>query len=913
MGKQSKAEYDINLSRNPDVLPEQLASELGHALRLKGYCTIKLGTGKEILLEASSEAMGLQRAGHLQLPPEQLMESLLGPEGTSGFCRFDDVQVGPSLASLRAHLRRIAETSLSVSSLDAKDAPCITEDYLIQGGDCPDDVELSCEDCSAWINNLSRAKMLFIYFFGKGTGYLELKPFADDDLEVVDIGTESDMLVILQADISSHKHVSTRGMFAIFSWALESGSSAIRGWSGGISKIFGSVAPAAKVLQEWSHERVQELVEMAAEEKLEEPIPLDWQRMLNHSYITADQIPVSVRGEAGHHPGTNITRGFWGALNCGGDFVTDVPFARWGHDEFYSSDPGCWMESQLFIEGSGIKAIKTSVRHAQFIEGVDLFDNKFFGLSPNEAKGMEPMQRHILETSYEALFQAGYKKSSLMRAYIAVFTGCTHPEAAYMEWASGVAGMSQAITSNRTSFLLGLMGPSTSVDCDLSSSAMALMMGNSAVSNKNLHRNKTGGTSVAAVCGGVYIALNPFMWPRWNAFMNPAGRCFSFAQNADGWVVGEACISVALKPYAEKIDDQLIVADGPRVGNIVGLAATNNGKSAGLCAPAGPAEQEAIAESVRSARISALDLDALECHCVGSLLADSVEVSSAATVLRCMAGGERETLILNSCKTNTGVQREACSMSAFLKVLFNIMYANNAPVIHLKQLNPYFEVGNAAVSINAESIAYRDSSVFHGIGSRGMGGTNINIVCQGSADASVVPFEGPKMYRQSFAYWPGGGGQLEDEDAPTDGYFLIGSWSDWLKPEKLVCTKEGVFAKTVTLGTNCFESFQVCLDGDRQKILHPDRANAPSGSKMLGPSPPDVIQRYHLTWTIDGRVSPAPSSLDVSFGAQHLQRPKRANATHARDAGWPGDQYEVKLLVKGKYRAITWEKVRAPS
>ncbi|CAE7940999.1 unnamed protein product, partial [Symbiodinium sp. KB8] len=84
-----------------------------------------------------------------------------------------------------------------------------------------------------------------------------------------------------------------------------------------------------------------------------------------------------------------------------------------------------------------------------------------------------------------------------------------------------------------------------------------------------------------------------------------------------------------------------------------------------------------------------------------------------------------------------GVQQEACAMTAFLKVLYNISYANQAPVIHLKQLNPHIEIGEeVAVNFNSEAMAFRDSRVFHGFGTRGLGGTNINMVSWFSADGS---------------------------------------------------------------------------------------------------------------------------------------------------------------------------------
>merc|ERR1719401_1707669 len=120
---------------------------------------------------------------------------------------------------------------------------------------------------------------------------------------------------------------------------------------------------------------------------------------------------------------------------------------------------------------------------------------------------MDPMQRHILETSYSSVHQAGYVKKTLMQAYIAVFTGSTNPEVAYIEFRGvGAGAFSQAITSNRTSFVLGMMGPSTSIDCDMASALMAVNVSCSAVTPNNKHRTRSGGDSEAAVCGGVYLA-----------------------------------------------------------------------------------------------------------------------------------------------------------------------------------------------------------------------------------------------------------------------------------------------------------------------------------------------------------------------------------------------------------------------
>jgi len=662
------------------------------------------------------------------------------------------------------------------------------------------------------------------------------------------------------------------------------GPSAARGWTGGISRTFGAATPAVKELQEWSQDRMEELAALHAAQQLEAPLPRDWERMVRHSYFSGEHIPIAVRGEAGHHATTNDSHLWWNAAATGTDMVVEIPFTRWEHSAVYDPDPNCWMESQMHA-GQGA-FIKTSVKHCQFVEGVEFFDNKFFGLSNMEAGGMDPQQRHVLETSYEALFNAGYRKNSLQRQYIAVFTGGTNPEFIYVPKEVGAlsgTGASPAITSNRVSFLLGIMGPSTTIDCDLSSSAMALIMGNAAVSSQNPRRNKTGGTSSAALASGVYFALSPFMWPRWNAFMNPAGRCLSFDYQAAGYVLGECSISVVLKPYAEKVEDELVVSQEPLIASMVGWKAVNNGRNAGMSAPCGPAEQEVITESFRMANLSPLDVEAMECHAEGAKLSDSVELSASVAALRKVPGGEQEVLIFGSCKTNTGVQREACFMSAFIKVLLNISYGNNAPNIHLKQLNPYFESGDAAHCINTESLAYRDSRVFHGAGARGWGGTSINLVCWGAA--RTVQSGKVKFTRQSFAYWPGG-------DEMEKSYYIIGSWDNWM-PKAMSRNDNGSHTAVVTLGPDGFESLLVSLDENSQEVLHPERPNATSGSRAFGPNPLHLVRQNFLSWVIDGRVCP----------------PTGAALARARDAGDPGDQYLVKLWKGSLGVAVTWERL----
>mmetsp|Transcript_36372 Transcript_36372/g.104550 ORF Transcript_36372/g.104550 Transcript_36372/m.104550 type:complete len:1037 (+) Transcript_36372:111-3221(+) len=899
-------DIDIQLSEVSGAL---LEAELSHCLGLKGYCVLDCGLDEDVLEGATDEAVDLKRAGRFAPPPEQVIDGVLGPEGTrelAWLTPHDEAGYadGEHLRSVSKHLRMLSDSTRQFCS-DFGIYGMPTRTLAVRGGEVTDEiVELTEDDCTQWMGTLVEAKLMLIYFLGPGEGSLELQPL-DDESWAVEIPTRRGMIVVLRADTLLHRHVSSADDYSLVSWVKSLNTSGTRGWNE-MDPAKVEAMPAVKELHQWMQQRLQAIVDLEVEEKLDGGISRDWLKLAHHSFFRKDKNPVAVRGDAGHLPGAWDPEAFWSSLNVGIDYLTQIPAMRWDHNEYYDPEPDSWMKSLSFRPPT---YIRTNVRHGTFIEGCELFDTKFFGISVMEAKGMDPMQKHILETSYEALHAAGYKKKELMNNYIAVFTGASNPEWNYIDREAGACsgtGSSQAITSNRTSFALGMMGPSSSIDCEMSSASVALMVGSAAVSTTNARRVESAGNSSAAVVGGVFLAFTPFMWPRYNCWMNPIGRCLTFDQSANGYVRGEMCGSVCLKPYAEKVDKDLVIADQPCVGCITGWRMISNGRAASLTAPHGPAEQECVFDALRDASIDALDVDGVECHGAGGLLDDSVEVTSLAAVLRGMTGGEKEALVLGSVKTHVGAQCEACGMAQLLKLLYNIGYANNSPSVHLKTLNPHIDLGESAVMINNESLAYRGRSAFHGFSSRGLGGTMVHGIVWYHADERKVRVNQSRRERQVFNFWPGGGGVLEAGRRPAHGYYIVGSWGQWEQVDEMAKTGDGSYTFTVTLGVNRFESFQIWLDGDDDRILHPSSPSAPSGSVVSGPSEPQEAEG--LRWMIDGRAHPWAVAEGEGQGA--LQAESRDEMV-TRDQGNVGDQYEVKLLIAGKYRAVSWQKVRS--
>ncbi|MEU1755565.1 SDR family oxidoreductase [Micromonospora matsumotoense] len=111
-----------------------------------------------------------------------------------------------------------------------------------------------------------------------------------------------------------------------------------------------------------------------------------------------------------------------------------------------------------------------------------------------------------------------------------------------------------------------------------------------------------------------------------------SGRIRPFDQAADGTLIGEGAVMLALKPYARA------VADGDHIHGVVlgtGLAADGRGK--GIHAPATRGQELAIGRAWADARVDASDVDWVVAHGTGTPVGDEVELRSLLSRL-----GERD-------------------------------------------------------------------------------------------------------------------------------------------------------------------------------------------------------------------------------------------------------------------------------
>jgi acyl transferase domain-containing protein len=374
----------------------------------------------------------------------------------------------------------------------------------------------------------------------------------------------------------------------------------------------------------------------------------------------------AVHGVACNMPLTRGQQQTFSAYTLGLDTVCEVPITRWNHDLYYDPDPESW------------KAGKSWTRHMSWVEGLEYFDNKMFMISPAESQGMDPTQRQILEIGYECFIDAGLVKKNIMESDTGFFLGSSAPE---YQWALEEPQCGDLATmANRISFCLGMKGPNLTVDADHASPLIGITIGT--------HELDKGCSQV--MVQGAWFNFIPMFWPAHmqGHILSAKGRCFSFDADCDGSIRADGIGSVYMR--------KLFNVDGVENASnlavraiVVGSKFANQGMAAGFTSPHGPGICSVVSEVLRYSKVSALDVDAIECHATGRLMDDAVEVASLMKVVRPFREDGNEPLPLQAVKTNQGNSWYTTAMQAFLRAVEAGRQSYMPPLLHLRQMNAF--------------------------------------------------------------------------------------------------------------------------------------------------------------------------------------------------------------------------------
>ena len=429
--------------------------------------------------------------------------------------------------------------------------------------------------------------------------------------------------------------------------------------------------------------------------------------------------PVAMIGIACRFPGGADTPDkFWKLLTEGVDAIVEAPPSRWEAQDFLDQDlktPGKMYTAQ----GGFLK------------EDIEQFDAQFFGISPNEARAMDPQHRLLLEVSWEALENAFQVPEQLKFSRTGVYVGISgddyalnHRHSARPETidAYSITGSTFSTAAGRISYLFGLQGPCMALDTACSSSLVAIHQAVKSLQNRE---------SNLALAGGVNLILHPFMHIGFSKLqaISPDGRCKTFDASANGYVRGEGCAMVVLK----RLEDAQ--RDGDRIlGVIKGSAINQDGKTNGLAAPNGKAQQAVIQEALADANLSPNLVDYVETHGTGTILGDPIEVEALAA----MYGKNRDRdLLLGSVKTNIGHLEPVAGMAGLSKILLALEHQHIPRNLHFQSPNPHISWEAIPLNVIADSVPWKKNEALRvaGLSSFGFSGTNAHLIISEYAEA----------------------------------------------------------------------------------------------------------------------------------------------------------------------------------
>ena len=411
----------------------------------------------------------------------------------------------------------------------------------------------------------------------------------------------------------------------------------------------------------------------------------------------------------------------WRFLSEGRSAVGEMPAKRW--EPYAASSP----RATAILRGT--------TRLGSFMDDIEGFDADFFGISPREAEYLDPQQRVVLELAWEALAHAGIPPLSLRGTRAGVFVSANSNDYGRRllediphTGAYAVNGTTYYGIANRISYFLDLRGPSMAVDTACAGSLTALH-----VACQSL---RSGETPVAIV-GGVNIIATPALFVALDAAgaTAPDGRSKAFDAAADGYGRGEGAGVIVLKKLSDAQRD-----GDPILAVVRGSGVYQDGRSDGMMAPNGDAQEYMLRHIYADAGIEPGTVGYVEAHGTGTPVGDREEAQALAAVFGA-ARSAGDPCLIGSLKPNIGHVEAGSGIAGVIKSVLSLRHGQIPPSVHTEP-NPDFDWQASGLRLVAglEDWPASRGPRRAGVSSYGVGGTTAHVILEEApAGAAASP------------------------------------------------------------------------------------------------------------------------------------------------------------------------------
>ncbi|XP_017888250.2 fatty acid synthase-like, partial [Ceratina calcarata] len=350
------------------------------------------------------------------------------------------------------------------------------------------------------------------------------------------------------------------------------------------------------------------------------------------------------------------------------------------------------------------------------IRNLSKFDEMFFGIHLQQSNAMDPIGRILLETTYEAIIDAGINPKTLKETNTGVIVAAcfSESEGGLMFKAEAVnicrlTGLSKSMLANRLSYFFGLRGPSYTIDTACSSSMFAIDQASRLIQQ---------GICDAVIVGGGNLTLLPYTSMHFNnlGVLSKDCRCRSFDSKASGYVRSEAIGTILLQKAknAKRIYAQVVHSKSNSDGY----------KEQGITFPSSQVQKILLTEVYKECKVSPHELSYLEGHATGTVVGDPEELNAIDQVF---CQGRSTPLKIGSVKSNMGHTEAASGLCSVIKVIIAMESGLIPPNLHFTSPTKgvkCFEEGK--LQVITEPTPWEGGYV--GISSFGFGGSNAHVL-----------------------------------------------------------------------------------------------------------------------------------------------------------------------------------------
>ncbi|KAL1976855.1 hypothetical protein VTN31DRAFT_3137 [Thermomyces dupontii] len=437
--------------------------------------------------------------------------------------------------------------------------------------------------------------------------------------------------------------------------------------------------------------------------------------------------PIVIIGTGCRFPGDiRSTSQLWEVICSQKDLLARIPSSRFSSKGFYHSN--------------GERHGSTNVDHAYLLSNdVGAFDADFFGINHREAEAIDPQQRILLETVYEAIEDAGLTisglKGSNTAVYVGLMTGDYHemqvrdPEDMPTYMATGTA---RSIVSNRISYFFDWKGPSMTIDTACSSSLVAL---------HNAVQALRAGECHIAVAAGANLILGPEMMIAESnlRMLSPTARSRMWDAAADGYARGEGFAAVILKTLSQAL------ADGDPVEYIIRETGVNqDGRTQGITMPNAASQTALIRQVYQRAGLDCTRPEDrcqfFEAHGTGTPRGDPIEARAIHDAFFVDHSTAEEPMYVGSVKTVIGHLEGCAGLAGLLKAAEAIRRAEIPPNMHFTEMNPEIVPFAQHLRVPTKTLPWPGQTKIRraSVNSFGFGGTNAHVIIE-SYDLASSP------------------------------------------------------------------------------------------------------------------------------------------------------------------------------